>query len=427
MSALDPKAPIAQQERADGNAIWSPLREAVYRSIWLATLISLTGNWMHDVGSAWLMRELSNNDPLLIGLVQSASFLPVMLLVLPAGTLADIVDRRRFLIVSHLWIAFVVALMMFLALRELLSPAALILLTIAIGIGKAMTLPAMASIIPELVARRDLHFAVGLNSVANNVARIIGPAIGGIVLALSGVALVYGLNLIGMLFAIIVLIAWKRAPLAPRRTKELFVQGIRNGVMRTVSIPNVRTVFVKLAVFFLAAGSVNALLPVISNDSREFGFLYGCYGFGALVGALLFSSLHNYLGREAHIGLGIGLHAVCLALVALSPAPIISAIALVGLGAGWFQVVSSAQLVIQIVLPEDLRARGMAVFIMMVMGGFALGAPLWGWTARQLDANAALLIAAGISIVALALTHALRLEKTPAGTDEVEAESLHLD
>ncbi len=398
-------------------AFYAPLREPAFALVWCAIFLSLTSTWMHEVGSAWFMRELADGDPFMVSLVQSAMFLPIMLLSAPMGTLGDLLDRRRFLMLAHGWLILVLGLLWFVTVSGRMTPAILIALSIALGMGKAMTLPGFAAVIPSLVSAKNLPLGVGLYSMANNAARIIGPALAGAMLAAAGVAFTYAASLVLLGLSLVLLVAWRAPNTGGAQRSAGFFTELGAGLSFSVRDPAYRLIVTRVITFFLCAASLHALLPVLVDSATVFGLAWGVYGAGALLGATLFPLISRRLSPGAQLSTGILLHALLLGGVAMVEFVPLRMTLLLLLGSAWFQVMASAQVAVQRSLPERLRARGMGIFTSVIMAGFGLGAPLWGLLARWTTPELGLLMAAALSIVALLFTHRLGVPMQAAAAD----------
>ena len=270
---------------------WSPLRLPVFRMLWIATLASNVGTWMHDVGAGWLMTSLSPSA-LMVALVQTATTLPIFLLALPAGALADIVDRRRYLLVVQVWMAAVAGLLAVLTLGGLTTAWTLVGLTFAMGVGTAMMMPAWAAVTPELVPRPQLQSAIALNSLGINVARAIGPALAGLVVAQLGTGAVFVLNALSYLGVIWVLALWRREAPVSSLPSERFFAALRSGVRFARHAPQLQSAVVRGVSFFLFASASWALLPLVAR---------GLPGGGPeRFGALLLPAPHDDEHRDHH-------------------------------------------------------------------------------------------------------------------------------
>src|SRR5215213_1818024 len=276
-----------------GSSTWSPLRLPLFRALWLAAVASNVGTWMHNVGAEWLMTTLAPT-PFLVALMQTAETAPTFLLALPAGALADIVDRRRLLIFSQAWMLCAAVALAASALAGLTSPTVLLLLTFALGLGAAMNAPAWQAIVPELVPREELASAVSLNGVAFNIARAVGPALGGLIVAAAGPWAVFLLNSFSFVGVILVLYRWRRESVESISPTERVVGAMRAGLRYARHAPELRNVLVRTGAFALCASALWALMPLVARRELglgpfQYGLLLGCLGAGAIAGAFLLS------------------------------------------------------------------------------------------------------------------------------------------
>jgi MFS family permease len=383
---------------------WSPLGHPVFRALWIAILFGNVGTWIHDVAATWRMTELTGS-PLMIAAVQSASSLPMALLALVAGTLADIVDRRRYLVATQLFMMSIAATLALLAHTGLLEPISLLALTFALGCGAAMALPAQAAITSELVPRSQLAAAVALNAVGLNIARSVGPALGGVVLAGLGAAWAFGLNAVSFLGVAVVLWGWKRAPNPNSLPPEGFSLALRAGLRYARHADSFRAVLAKTASVFVFAAATTALLPVLLRDrlvgsSGVFGLLLGFIGVGALLGALILPTIRARLDADRIVFIASLLLAGCAAgLAGITWIPGLCALMALN-GLAWIAVLSSLQIAAQMAVPGWVRARALSIYLVVFSLGLGLGSLLWGAVAQQAGAPAALLTAA----LALALS-----------------------
>lgn len=281
---------------------WDPLKRRVFRMMWIAALFSNIGSWMHEVGAGWLMTSLAPS-PLMVALVQAATSAPMFLLALPAGALADIMDRRRYLIATQAWMLFSAAVLGALTLSGLMTAPLLLLLTFSLGIGAAMMMPAWGAITPELVPRAELQTAIGLNTIAMNAARAIGPAIAGIIIAASGPGVVFVVNAVSFLAVIGALLKWRRLPTKSTLPNENLVGAVRAGLRFARHAPELRAVLMRGSAFFIFASASWALLPLIVRQELNagpgtYGLLLACVGIGAICGALLLPRVYRRLSRD---------------------------------------------------------------------------------------------------------------------------------
>ena len=404
---------------------WSPLGQPTFRALWLAILVGNIGTWVHDVAAAWIMAE-TTDSPLMVAAVQSATTLPVVVLAIVAGTLADIVDRRRYLIVAQLWMLLVASTLAILAHLDALGPWTLIALTFALGIGAAMAMPAQQATTPELVPKPMLGPAVALGSLSMNIARAIGPALGGLIVAQAGIAWAFAVNALTFLGVAVVLWRWRRAPTASVLPPETFGVALRAGLRYASRASVLQAVLVKAAWFFTFASALTALLPIVVKQDLQasagtYGLLLGCIGAGAIGGALLLPGLRARMDADRMVLWATLAYAGCiLAFALLRWMPLLYGIALLA-GLAWIAVLSSLQIAAQTAVPAWVRARALSLYIVVFSGGMAAGSLGWGWLAQHAGTPRALLVAAvGTVVAAIAgarfrLGEAARVNVTPSG------------
>jgi MFS family permease/quinol monooxygenase YgiN len=368
-------------------AAWAPLRLATYRMLWFTLLGANIGTWMQTVGAQWLLiGEL--HAAALVALVQTASMLPILLLALPAGALADAVDRRHLLIGVQLFISLIGVLLTGLTAIGRMPPFLLLALTFALGVGQALTLPAWAALIPELVPRSHLQSAAALGSINVNAARSVGPALAGFLVAQAGVAVVFAVNAVTYLIFALALVRWRPGTARAVDVPEEFTSALRAGARYVRHSPVVRRLLLR-ALFFLVPGSALwALLPLVANrqlglSASGYGLLLAALGVGAIVGGLFLPWVRTNLTPARFLlfsGLVYG--AVLLVIAFIRSAPIVLA-ALVPAGAAWVVVLSSVNAEMQLFLPGWVRARGLAVYQVVFAGGQAVGSFAWGLLANR--------------------------------------------
>lgn len=377
---------------------WAPLASPVYRALWIAQLVSNLGTWMQTVGAQWMLVGDPRAD-VLVPLVQTATTLPVMLLALPSGVLADLVDRRRLLIATQGAMASGVALLACLTGTGLATPSVLLLLLFLIGCGQALTAPAWQAIQPELVPREQIPAAAALTSMSVNGARAIGPAIAGVLVSLSGPTLVFALNAVSFIGIVVVLFMWRR-PVADRMMpSERPLAALSAGGRFIRSSPVVRRILLR-AVLFIAPGSALwGLLAVIANSrlglsSSGYGLMLGALGAGAVSGAVVLSRLQARFGQNALLTVAALGFAAATAVLATVPVFAVVLLALVLGGVSWLMALSTLNSSMQLSLPAWVRARGLSVYQLVFMGGQALGSLLWGVVASAFGSVTALLVSA---------------------------------
>jgi MFS family permease len=392
---------------------WTPLQTALFRNLWIATIVSNVGTWMQDVGAGWLMTSLSSS-PSIVALVEAADSFPLMLLALPAGALADIVDRRRLLIVIQFYLLLVTGTLGILTLLDMVTAWMLLGFVFVLGVGNAVMLPAWSAIVPELVPHDEMPSAVALNSVAINAARAVGPAIAGVLVAAVGVWLVFVLNALSYVGILAVLLRWRREHHKSTLPAERFLTAIRVGMRFVMHTHALQVVLIRGGAFFVFASATWSLFPLIVRQElgrgpEIYGLLLTCIGIGAVVGALLLPRVRARISRDVLVAGASALYA--LAALALAHVQNIGllAVAMLATGVAWISILSALQVTAQMTLPGWVRARGLASFFVVFMAGMALGSILWGQVATRLGIPAALTIAAIGMVAAIGLTWRFKL------------------
>jgi MFS family permease len=397
---INPSVQANLRHHQDASA-WAPLREPLFRSLWFAALISYTGTWMRNVGAGWLMIQLTTS-PLMVSLVQAASTLPVFLVILPAGALADMVDRRRFLLITQSWMAVAAALLGIFTLLEHITPWTLLLFTFVLGLGAVMNDPAWQAITPEVISPERHAPAVALNSVGFNVARAVGPAIGGLVIAAAGAGVDFLINAISFLGVIFFLYRWKRPhfeAVETGRVRDAMVTGLRYAR----GAPVVRCVLIRTAAFSIGASSLLALLPIVArpHGATGYGLLLGYFGLGALTGGAVLPRLRNRLSVDGVVAFAIVVFAAMIFAAGRVQSFSWLSLVLFTSGTAWIGILACLNVAAQTMSPPHLRARALSVYILMLQGGMAAGSALWGAVASRLGVPAALLWSAVALVLGL--------------------------
>ncbi|MCX7567477.1 MFS transporter [Sulfitobacter sp. F26169L] len=387
---------------------FSPFAHTAFALLWTATLISNIGTWMHDVGAGWLMTTL-DPTPAVVTLVQAATTLPVFLFALLAGTLADRFDKRRMLIIINLVMAVVVSALAILVWQERMTPILLILFTLAIGTGAAFMAPAWQAVVPGLIPRDKLKPAIALNSMGINISRAIGPAVAGVLIASVGLASPFALNAASYMVILAALILWKPSDLPSRKTHGSLLSEMRTGLRHVRHNPAMLATAVRALAFFLFASAYWSLLPLIARNangggSELYGILMALIGTGAVIGALLLPRLSRRFDADMTVRIGtVGTMAALLAM-ALSDAPFALMLAAFAGGLSWIAVLTSFNVSAQTALPNWVRARGLAVFLMVFFGSMSLGSVVWGQIATILSITAALIMASAGLLLGMVVT-----------------------
>ena len=392
-----------------GDAAWAPLQEPLFRSLWFAAVISYSGSWMQNVGAGWLMTQLSVS-PLMVSLVQAAATIPVFLVVLPAGALADMVDRRRLLLFTQSWMVVASAALGILTLMNVVSPWMLLAFTFVLGLGAVMNDPAWQAITPEIVSPRRHASAVALNSAGFNVARALGPALGGLVVAAAGSGWSFLLNAASFFGVIFFLYRWKRVPHEPLATRTVR-DAILDGFRYVRGAPQVKSVLIRTGAFSVGATSLLALLPVIcqAHGAQGYGFLLTCFGLGALMGAALLPRMRL---RYSVDGLVAGATLVFAGMTfAAGQVHVFEWLCLVlfTAGAAWIGILACFNLVAQTMCPSWMRARALSMYLLVLQGGMAIGSGVWGELAARKGVPAALAWSALAMVVGLTTIRRHRL------------------
>ena len=385
-----------------------PLRAPVFRMLWLAWLAANLTMWMNDVSVAWLMTSLTHNV-VMVALVQAASTMPVFLLGLPSGALADIVDRRRYFAFTQLWVALVAVLLGVLSLTDNLNAPLLLALTFANGIGLAMRWPVFAAIVPDLVSRAELPSALALNGIAMNVSRVVGPVVAGALLAGAGSPFVFATNAVLSVFSLVMILRWKSQQRVSSLPGERFLGAMRVGLQHVKQSPRMRAVLTRIFLFFFQSTALTALLPVVAlnlqgGGAGTFPALLAAMGCGAVATALVLPRLRQRIGRDEFVRWGTLLHAGSSVAAVFAPNLWLALPAMVAAGVAWIISANSLTVAAQMALPNWVRARGMSIYQMALMGGSAAGATFWGAVANASSVPAAVTAAAVLGPVILLLT-----------------------
>ena len=426
MSASAENKGIAPSSPAASSPL-APFGYHAFAVLWVATVVSNVGTWMNDVGAAWLMTELAPS-PALVALVQTATTLPVFLFALPAGAIADIVDRRKMLLLVNVLMAIAAGSMTLLVWSDAMTVELLLLFTFLLGTGAAFIAPAWQAIVPGLVPREALPAAISLNSVGINVSRAIGPALAGVLIVSIGLYAPFLVNALSFIGIVLALWFWrstdsKAGTLPAERLLPAMLAGLRYA---SHSPPLKRTILRALA-FFIFASAYWAMLPLIARDalgggSGLYGLLLGCVGLGAVGGAVALPKLRRHLEVNRLVLLGSLGTAAAIAIMASLPHPVAAAAAALVAGSSWIAVLSSFNVSAQTALPNWVRARGLSLFLTAFFGAMSAGALLWGLVAEQLGVAPALLIAAAAMAIVAPLALRIRLEP---GDGSLHTASLH--
>jgi MFS family permease len=396
---------------------WSPLRVPTFRNLLIADVISDIGTFMQSVGAAWLMVSLGAG-PMYVALTQTASSLPFFLLALPAGSIGDIVDRRRLILVTEAWMVGVTTLLAVLTIADAMTPWLLLALTFAISAGDALELPTWRAILPEVVPKADLAAASALNGIEFNIARAVGPALAGALIAATGVGAAFVVNAVSFLGVIWVVARWKRPAKAHTLPAET-LGGATVAALRYVRhSPEIKALSVRSGLVMFFASAVLALLPTVAQragtSSLAYGLLLGCFGAGAIVGALLMSRARDRWSTDAIVSTAIAILGVTVAFTGIARALTVLGVLMVVAGGAWITFISLFSALVQSMSPDWVRARVLAIFILSFQGGIAAGSALWGTLGERIGVETALVCAGIGCVAAAALGFLWRLPTAPA-------------
>lgn len=410
-------APAAAPEEPE--SALGPLKGPVFRMLWFTWLTANTTMWMNDVAAAWLMTSIAPS-PLWVALVQSASTLPVFLLGLPSGALADTVDRRRYFILTQFWVAGVATILCVVILLGGMTAPLLLALTFANGIGLAMRWPVFAAIIPEVVSRPQMPQALALNGIAMNASRIIGPLAAGALIASFGTVYVFVLNAVLSILAGLTLIRWRRVHRESPLGREPLGSAMRVGLQYVRQSSRLRVLLLSISLFFVHSSGLMALLPLVARglpggQAGTFTLLLSGMGAGAIVAALAMPRIRQWMPLRPRVLLGTCVQSAGALAVAYAPNIWVAFPAMLFVGAAWITVANSLTVAAQMALPDWVRARGMSIYQMALMGSTAFGAALWGQVATWTSVATSIAISAVTSVVLLLVARATVNDR---GTEE---------
>jgi MFS family permease len=415
-----------QPERSKfaADSLAAPLRHSVFRRIWLASLLSNLGLMIQAVGAAWAMTQMTSSADK-VALVQTALMLPVMLISMPAGAIADMHDRRIVALISLSISLSGAAALTALSWFGLVTPPILLALCFVVGSGMALFGPAWQSSVSEQVPAETLPSAVALNGISYNIARSFGPAIGGVVVAAAGAVAAFAANAVLYLPLLVVLFRWRRVTAPSRLPRERLNRAMVSGVRYIANSPSIRIVLARTFVTGILGGSVSALMPLVARDllhggAQAYGIMLGAFGTGAVIGALNIGEVRKRMTGEAAVRSCALTMGGAIAAIALSREPVLTAAALVIAGAAWMLAVALFNIGVQLSAPRWVAGRSLAAFQASIAGGIAIGS--WGW-GRLTDAagvETALLVSGGLMLLSPLIGLWLRMPRIGGRDGEAE-------
>ena len=406
---------LARSEAPAPSSPWQPLGNRTFRNLLAADLVSDIGAFMQSVGAAWLMTSLTDS-PLYIALIQTASALPFFLLALPAGSIGDILDRRKLILGTEIWMLGNAVVLVLATTGGAMTPWLLLMLTLGLSVGDAVESPAWRAIFPELVNKDELPAALALNGIEFNLARAVGPGLAGLIIAAVGVATTFVLNALSFLGVIFVIAKWKRPPRESKLPAETF-RGALSAAIRYVRYsPGIRRLLLRSAFLIFFTSSFWALLPMAAKEASKspvaYGFLLGFFGLGAVAGAVVLQRARLKLSCETILSIATATFAAVLLGTALVRIPVILCAMMLFGGASWTVFMSIFNIMIQKLAPDWVRARVLSVYLFVFQGSVAAGSALWGFLALHTNVHEALAFAGMGTGACLLLQPLVRLPNT---------------
>ncbi len=391
-----------------------PLRNGTFRTLWIASVIGWLGTWLQNTGAGWLMTSL-DPQPLIVAMVQAATIMPVFLLALPGGALADIVDRRVFLLGTQIWTILAASLLAILTLAGVMTATWLLALTFAIGIGSALTAPAWSAIVPELVPREDMVQAIALNGIGFNLTRAVGPAIAGFLILLGGSSLAFSMYAVSILAVIGALFAWHRGRRFTGLPREHFASAMRAGMRFVRNTPAIQAAMIRTASYSIPASAPWALLPLfvrrdLGLGPGMYGLILGMMGIGGVTSGMLLPFVRSKLSRGGTVIGCTLLSCVGMAILGVSHHWIPASVGMLLFGLGWTSAFATIQAAAQLVCPPWVRARALSIYQLAQNGALTIGSFGWGWLGGRIGISDTFLAAAVTGLVLMAIARSFSIE-----------------
>jgi len=405
-----------------------PLRNSTFRTLWLANVVAWLGTWLQNTGAGWLMTSLAP-QPFIVAMVQAATIMPVFLLALPGGALADIVDRRVFLIGAQLWTILAAITLAVLTLAHAMTAFLLLALTFAIGIGAALTAPAWSAIVPELVPREDLIQAIALNGIGFNLTRAIGPALAGMLILIGGSSLAFSLYATSIVAVLAALFTWHRGRRFTGLPREHLLSAMRAGVRFVRNTPAIQYAMVRTVAYSVPAAAPWALLPLLVREHLGlgpgmYGVILGMMGIGGVGSGMLLPLVRGQVSRGTTV-VGCTLFSCAgIALLGATHHWLPAAFGMLLFGIGWTSAYATIQAAAQLVCPPWVRARALSIYQLAQNGALTAGSFAWGSLADRMGMANTLLVAAGIGIGLAAIVRGYSIDLSIARPTPPPAEPL---
>jgi len=405
----------------DKNPSSSALSEPLFRTIWIAAVFSQIGVWVQDIGANWVMTELTKS-PLTISMLQVALALPTFIVALPAGVLTDLLSKRKILLITSLWMLIIAIVLSILTHFSLLNEWIILGLIFLYGLGNSFYNPAWQATVPDIVSEKNLISAIALNSASINIARAVGPAIGGLLISLTGPAATMIFNALSFVGLMYIIFRWKEEKHESNLPKEHFFEALKVGVRFVSNSTDFKIVLLRTGVFLFFGSALWALLPYVLRaklgyGSHEFGISMGVIGAGALLTSFSLIKLRSTLGVEKALALGKILMSLSLLGLALITNLQYMLVNLFFAGAGWITVISGLHTSSITVLPKWIRGRALSLYNLVFFGSMALGSFLWGFLAEKISSDQTLILASGGMFLSILLGFKYVL---PLGTKDLD-------
>jgi MFS family permease len=403
-----------------------PLRNRTFRTLWLASVVAWLGTWLQNTGAGWLMTSLAP-EPFIVAMVQAATIMPVFLLALPGGALADITDRRVFLIGTQIWTILAACMLAGLTVFGHMTVGWLLVLTFCIGIGSALTNPAWSAIVPELVPREDLVQAIALNGIGFNLTRAIGPAIAGFLILLGGSSLAFSLYATSIIAVIVALLTWKRGRRFTALPREHFLSAMRAGMRFVRNTPAVRSAMMRTICYSLPCSAPWALLPLFVRQELQlgagmYGFILGMMGIGGVTSGMLLPMVRGKLSRGMTVLICSFSSLTGVALLGMAHHWALASVAMLLFGLGWTSAYATIQAAAQLACPAWVRARSLSIYQLAQNGALTIGSFFWGWLGGRIGIADTLLAAAAFGLVLALGARMFRIETIAPATPPQAAE-----
>ena len=391
-----------------------PLRNGTFRHLWIASVIGWLGTWLQNTGAGWLMTTLAP-EPLIVAMVQAATIMPVFLLALPGGAMADIVDRRVFLLGTQIWTVLAATLLAILTVLHVMTAGWLLVLTFAIGIGSALTAPAWSAIVPELVPREDMVQAIALNGIGYNLTRAVGPAIAGFLILLGGSSLAFSMYAVSILAVIQALFVWHRNRRFTGLPREHFVSAMRAGMRFVRNTPAIQAAMIRTSSYALPASAPWALLPLYVRHDLDlgpgmYGLILGMMGVGGVTSGMLLPVVRAKLSRGATVVLCTLLSCVGMAIVGSVQHWVPAALGMLLFGLGWTSAFATIQAAAQLVCPPWVRARALSIYQLAQNGALTVGSIGWGILGGEIGIPHTFMAAAVVGLILMIIARFFSIE-----------------